>query len=100
MRRNQKLQNRLHLYYGLEFAFAVAEVVMSEVKVSKKKAAVSQKAPLSELLAPIAPFVTVPLGVMRDVAEGVEHAFGIDPGSQAGSWTPAIDLDQFQDHLL
>ena len=73
---------------------------MSEVKVSKKKATATQKGPLSELLTPMAHFVTVPLGVMRDVAEGMDHAFGITSGAQAGCWTPAIDLEQYQGHLM
>ena len=73
---------------------------MSEVKVSKKKAAATEKGPLSELLAPMAHLVTAPIGVMRDVAEGMDHAFGITPGAQAGSWTPAVDLEQYQGRLL
>ena len=48
----------------------------------------------------MAPFVTVPLSVMRGVAEEVDHAFGITPGAQAGCWTPAIDVEQYQDHLM
>src|SRR6185369_9889524 len=73
---------------------------MSELRVSKKKATAAQKGPLSELLTPMAPLVTIPLRVIRDVAEGMDHAFGITPGAQAGCWTPAVDLDQFQGRLM
>jgi HSP20 family protein len=73
---------------------------MSEVKVSRKKAAATQKGPLSELLTPMAQLVTAPIGVMRDVAQGMDHAFGITPGAQAGCWTPAIDLEQYQGQLM
>jgi HSP20 family protein len=78
----------------------MVEVFMSEVKVSKKKAAAPQRGPLSELLAPVASLVTAPLGVMREVAEGMDHAFGITAGAQAGCWTPAIDLEQYQGRLM
>ena len=73
---------------------------MSAVKVTRKRAAAPRKDPLSELLTPMMPFVAVPLGFMREVAEGVDHLFGVSPGAQAGRWTPAVDFEQCDGKLV
>jgi len=73
---------------------------MSQITVSRKKAQPDQPSPLSELFTPMAPFVAVPLALMRGVAESVDHAFGVTPGALAGRWTPAIDFEQCDGHLV
>jgi HSP20 family protein len=72
---------------------------MSEIRITKKQARPVRRGPLAELLTPMMSFVTVPLAVMRGVAESVDHTFGITPGAQAGRWTPAIDFEQCDGHL-
>ena len=73
---------------------------MSQVKVTRKRAPAAAAAPLFGLVAPIAPFLTIPLALMRGVAEEVDHAFGASPGAQAGSWTPPIDYEQSEGNLV
>jgi HSP20 family protein len=76
------------------------EVAMSEVRVTKKKAVANRKESLPEFFTPIASFVTIPLDLMRGVMEGIDHTLGITPGAKPGCWTPAINFEQCQGHLV
>jgi HSP20 family protein len=46
------------------------------------------------------PFVAIPMSLMRGFADGVDHAFGISPGAQAGCWSPAVDFEQCEGNLV
>jgi HSP20 family protein len=72
---------------------------MSEVKVTRKKTAETVGRSFPELFAQM-PFVAIPLGMIRGVAEGVDHVFGVTPGAQAGSWTPPIDCEEYGGNLI